>query len=253
MAKREYTGEPIDMTDAPGETHLSKRDGETVAGTSDDDFHDEKTDAWPSGLDRDEFTDLQAEIIEQFCMNPNATHMAIAENTEGSDTSVYNVKHKISAMGKGDAVPFDVPDEPTASVKAAQPYMDDGYDDSADVDTAETTSEQNGVDDSIARMYESGHSTNEIATELGMEEQTVRGKIGALHSTGVLGNGGTTPDKEPVETDETPDETSDSETNGEIGNRATVTFELETAIAVRLLENQYISNGVKEELLNSVR
>jgi len=178
MAKREYNGDPIDITDLNGEQHLSEITGKTIAGSSDDDLHDESTEAWPSALDRDDFTELQEQIIEKLCLTPDASNKSIAESLDVSSTSPYNVRHKLAAMNHHDDVPFEIPEEPTASVKAAKPYMDE--------ETTNSDVSESDVDAEIKELYQDGVDASEIANRVGIPQQTVNGKLGSMASRGVF-------------------------------------------------------------------
>lgn len=246
MAKREFTGDAIDMTELQGESHLSEVvDDSVVDGSSDDNNHSKQTNAWPSGLDRSEFTDLQAEIIVRLCLNPTASNMAISEMTEGSDTSVYNVKHKLSAMNMGDAVPFDVPDEPTRSVKAAQPYMDE-----EPPQTKDKGLDKEAKLAKVKGLYNNGMGSAKIAKKVGLEEKSVRGKLGALTASGEI--------KDESSDDESTPETNKTADDGLPADETTtkqseiLTLQIDSKAMVDLLENTDVSRGVKEELLVSL-
>lgn len=115
MAKREYSGPAIDAT----EQYVTERntDGETVAGTSEDDNHDENTEAWPSALDRDDFTATEADAIERLCIHPDSSYSAVAEAVGCSDAMVYKARQKIKEQGKEDSVPFAVERDPKQAGK----------------------------------------------------------------------------------------------------------------------------------------
>jgi len=108
MAKREYKGPAIDLTDLPGESHIGEKDGETVAGTTDDDLNDEETEAWPSALDKENFSPTETEVVKTLCLHPKASYNAVAESVGCSHALVYHARQKIKEAGKVDEVPFDV-------------------------------------------------------------------------------------------------------------------------------------------------
>jgi len=62
MSDRSFEGEPVDLT----YQHLSERsNGQTVAGTTDDDLGEETTDIWPSEAPpREELNETQIAVIE---------------------------------------------------------------------------------------------------------------------------------------------------------------------------------------------
>lgn len=68
MAKREYNGQPIDLTDFPGETHLRQinDNGETVAGTTKDDYGNESTVFLPHDVSPEDIPEKQWEAIQVF-------------------------------------------------------------------------------------------------------------------------------------------------------------------------------------------
>lgn len=68
MPTREYKGDPIDAT----MQYINERSkkGETVAGTSKDDLHEENTIAVPSFVDTTEYDAEQLEMIEKAILNP---------------------------------------------------------------------------------------------------------------------------------------------------------------------------------------
>lgn len=63
----------------PSNSPLARARGETVAGTSDDDFHDEQTVALPSSANEDTITPAQREAVETAVVMPNGTQQDIAD------------------------------------------------------------------------------------------------------------------------------------------------------------------------------
>lgn len=63
MAKREYTGPAIDMTDT---THLAEIDDQTIAGSSADDTFEEITKLLPDDVDPEKITDKEKKIIHAY-------------------------------------------------------------------------------------------------------------------------------------------------------------------------------------------
>lgn len=77
MAKRDYSGNPIDAT----MQYITEREttGETVAGSSEDDHGDEETIAIPSFLDEGEYSTEQLEKIQNAILHPDETLKDICE------------------------------------------------------------------------------------------------------------------------------------------------------------------------------
>lgn len=264
MAKREYHGEPIDLTDGPGESHLSDKNGETVAGTTEDDNYDTKTDAWPSALPRNEFSPAQQEIVEKLVVNPNISDSKLAEVMDCSSEYVRQVRHKVSAYLKPDAVPFRVPDDPTKSIKIVKRSLDNDGDlpRESGEESKSQTAESGQNDDSAAdeelprqeikRLYKEGCSHAEIASAVGCDRNRVSGLIGGMKRHGIVGEQpdssrttNSTEDTEEVvenseETDtESPDEVDDEQPN----------LSLSISQVVEIMDAPNVSKQTKRDIL----
>ena len=168
--KREYTGEPIDMTNARGETHLSEVDGETVAGTTAENDGSEVTEYWPSELPREEFTDLQAAAVKQMVITPDACNEAVASAIDSSSKLVNGVRQKISVLiDDVSDVPFDVPEpgDVNENNRWVQPYVQDsgsnGNSDRTQNKTREVLGRYHKLDQSPAEIAAKMDAVNTIA------------------------------------------------------------------------------------------
>jgi len=98
MATNKYTGEPIDLTDGIGETHLSEVNGTTVgSGHTDDDLFKESTVKWPDHIDEDDLSESQVEVIEAYLSQSNRdiTPSKLAENNDFSPPTARRALHKV--------------------------------------------------------------------------------------------------------------------------------------------------------------
>lgn len=91
--KRKYEGPPIDMT----EQYISERDekGETVAGTTEDDYFTQNTDWLPSGMDEGDFTDMQKDAIRAYLSYADRDEVTMVEIAEGNDFSKETARRAI--------------------------------------------------------------------------------------------------------------------------------------------------------------
>lgn len=91
--KREYSGPPIDMT----EQYIGERpnQGETVSGTSEDDFFSQHTDWLPSGVDEDDFTEKQKEAIRAYLSYTDRESVTMGELAAGKDFSKETARRAI--------------------------------------------------------------------------------------------------------------------------------------------------------------
>lgn len=173
MARNITTKGSLDLTEFRGESHLSEISmSESVSGTSPDDLGDETTDVWPDAIDRDEFTDLQAAIIEKLVLTPDATGEDVAKQVRCSDNMVYKVRQKLSAMGHQNDVPFYVPEEAAQSVAIAQPYLDDEKEESDNNSTTSGGTEKHDAEtirEILGRYEVLGQNCSEIAAEMGFD------------------------------------------------------------------------------------
>jgi len=104
---RDYDGDPIDMT----YTHLSERDGETVAGTTADDAGSEQTTFWPSALPEEEFKDWERDALRRLAIHDDSER--VAEAVGKSANAVNKTLQKVSCFAGPDETPFPSPERPT--------------------------------------------------------------------------------------------------------------------------------------------
>lgn len=102
MAKRKYSGDNtgIDISwqsyiaDTWGNKNIEPPDadqsGETVGGTTADDFHDERASLLPDQLQQESLTALQRDIIRTAIIKSDATAMEIALAVEASRSWVMS-------------------------------------------------------------------------------------------------------------------------------------------------------------------
>lgn len=86
MAKREFRGKPLDLT----EQYITERSvtGETVAGTTDDDMHDEETVAIPTFVNVDDYKDRELKLLEKKLLHSGLYLEEFAEETGWDMTTV---------------------------------------------------------------------------------------------------------------------------------------------------------------------
>jgi len=104
MAKREYNGDPIDMTDLPGESHLSERGGETIAGTSADDLFDESSNLLPDHISEDDLSENQKRAVMAFLTVEDKENADFSELADGRDFSQQSARrgiHKVFRKYRG--------------------------------------------------------------------------------------------------------------------------------------------------------
>lgn len=235
MLKRDYDGPPIDAT----QQYVSERNetGETVAGTTDDDFREETTEAWPSGLDRDEFTNMQADVVRALVLSPEASQSTIGDAVGCTSETVRQVKHKISAMNKAGAVPFEVPDQPNPNIKIVQKYIGDtsvrGQDESEDTDVTK---------EEIYSMLNDGYEVADVAEELQISVNRVAGMKGHLASWD--------DPKEAERNQEKPAAEPAKKTQQTNNDSITVEFEREELLDI--FESEDINRDIKNRLLSKV-
>lgn len=98
MAKREYTGDPIDLTQLPKETHLSEQNGETVAGTTEDDDFEQRTTLVPEDIDEESITEKQWKAIRAFQVDgdkENPSLYSLARDRDFSADAARSAIHKV--------------------------------------------------------------------------------------------------------------------------------------------------------------
>lgn len=178
--KREYSGPPIDGT----EQHISERDvdGETVAGTSDDDLGDERVDVWPDAVPREPFEQgvsdgqsLHTQIIEQLAIK-DGPNQVVAERVGCSGERVRAVRNKVSVFAKPDDVGFRIPEFP-GNYSIADGVMDH---EEARFDANSTNDLDGGewsVEEIGRRYYDDGEPVASIADDLGISVHRVQGKL----------------------------------------------------------------------------
>lgn len=108
MSDKSYEGEPLDLSWS-SDLKSADTSGETVDATTAEDMGQEHTDAWPSVLPRDEFTQAQQEAIEYLSLHPNGTSRQFEQNTPFSRNYHYSVRREVAEYADQDEVPFDIP------------------------------------------------------------------------------------------------------------------------------------------------
>lgn len=101
MAKREYRGEPIDMTDLPGESHITEREGETIAGSSADDLFEDTSNLLPDGLDEDDLSEDQKKAVLAFLTVDDKENVDFSELAEGQDFSKQSARRGVHKVFRG--------------------------------------------------------------------------------------------------------------------------------------------------------
>jgi hypothetical protein len=100
MAKREFTGSPLDFT----MKSIGEEKGESLSGSSDDDLYDEKTEILPKHIDGGSLNQDVWEIVNWYLANAdreNPDFNKIAENVDSSTTTVKRWIHKIFQNDRG--------------------------------------------------------------------------------------------------------------------------------------------------------
>jgi len=95
MAKREYSGDPIDLTNLPGEQHISERGGETVAGTSGDDLFNESTEWLPEGITEDDLSEGQKNAVLAFLAKNDKENVDFEELAAENDFTKQTARRGI--------------------------------------------------------------------------------------------------------------------------------------------------------------
>lgn len=191
---RKYEGPPIDAT----EQYISERetDGETVAGTSDDDNGEMTTDNWPSAVPRKPFVkgttegqSLQSQIVEHLSIR-DGSDASVAEKIDCSTSQVQAVRNKVSVFATPDEVSFEIPDSPRSHRLAdyamaheesrfdadslEQLHADDSTEDGED---SSTSDEESKLLEICERYYEQDQDTATIAQELGIAKDSIPGRL----------------------------------------------------------------------------
>lgn len=93
MAKREYSGPAIDMTDQ----YIGERpnNGETVGGTTEDDVFEQSTEWLPAHVDKDDFSEKQKRALRAYLSRTDRETVTMPELAEGNEFSKETARRAV--------------------------------------------------------------------------------------------------------------------------------------------------------------
>lgn len=138
---------------------------------------------WPAGVPKDEFSEQQVEIIETLQANPLASKEQVASEVGCTPNYVNNTKDKLAIWGDPEDVAFELRERPRYAkhkrLLEDASSEDESRDSSADGERRKQYA--NGLSEKWrrinSRFYDDGETSSEIASDIGVAEERIRGGL----------------------------------------------------------------------------